>query len=123
MRPSRHDDRSSPTDRTYADANVHQQHAIVCALRALSSEFFFVHILCDVTTCKKRRALFRAKHVAACNAIFRGGLRGYLERVARRSMVYVVENCERNRQECHGANNFVDFKRRVAKRSLAFLAI
>lgn len=38
----------------------HQQHAIVCASSALSSNFLFIHILCDVATCKVRSPLFRA---------------------------------------------------------------
>jgi hypothetical protein len=72
----------------HADANEHQQHAIVCASSALSSKFLFGHILCDMGTCKKWRALFRATRLTRRND-FRGGLRGYLVRGARRSMDYV----------------------------------
>jgi len=45
MRPSRHDDRSSPTDTTKVEARSRQQHAIVCGSRTKSSTFFCDHIL------------------------------------------------------------------------------
>ncbi len=52
--------------------NQHQQHAIVCASLALSSNFLLIYILCDVTTCKVRLALFRAARDTVCEPRIHG---------------------------------------------------
>jgi hypothetical protein len=39
---------------------MHQQHAIVCAASALSSNFLIIHILWNYSTCQLRSTLFRA---------------------------------------------------------------
>ena len=53
--PSRHDDRSCPTDSTTLIPKEHQQHAIVCASTGLSSNFLFVHILYERALAKINR--------------------------------------------------------------------
>lgn len=54
----------------------HQQHAIVCATRALSSNFLFVHILYRVATCIIRIALFRAAFQTVREVCFNGYSQG-----------------------------------------------